>query len=305
MAGHGSSDNAASYGVYAFGLLPGWTALRDSISLIVYYGAELDMSGCTALVLSQSGRTPDVVEYARQAKLRGAYVVAFTNDPASELAREADAVLELRAGVERAVAATKTYSNQLAALGLLAAHAAGEGDAFGDGIRAVVETMPAFMRSIEARIGAVATPFAYAGRMFVVGRGAEFATAREIALKLLETCRIAAEPLTATDLAHGPIAALDSLFPVWAIASDDATLPAVVEAIARAREAGATIIASGDAAESIPGAEYVLPSPRAASPLLAPLVSIVPGQLFAWALARARGLDPDAPRGLSKVTLAR
>src|SRR5688572_22414351 len=85
LVGHGSSDNAASYGVYAFGLLPGWTALRDSISLTVYYGAELDMSGCTALALSQSGRTPDVVEYARRAKKRGAYVVAITNDPSSEL----------------------------------------------------------------------------------------------------------------------------------------------------------------------------------------------------------------------------
>jgi glucosamine--fructose-6-phosphate aminotransferase (isomerizing) len=141
--------------------------------------------------------------------------------------------------------------------------------------------------------------------MFVVGRGAEFATAREIALKLLETCRVAAEPLTATDLAHGPVAALDSMFPVWAIASDDATLPTVVEAVERAREAGATIVASGSAAGAIPGAEHVLSGPPAPSPLLAPLLSIVPGQLFAGALARARGLDPDAPRGLQKVTLAR
>ena len=305
MVGHGSSDNAASYGVYAFGLLPRWTALRDSISLTVYYGAELDMSGCTVLALSQSGRTPDVVEYTRQAKSRGAYTVAVTNDPASELALEADAVLELRAGHEHAVAATKTYSNQIAALGLLAAHAAGQGREFVDGLCAVAETMPAFSRSLEARIGSVARPFAYAGRMFVVGRGAEFATAREIALKLLETCRIAAEPLTATDLAHGPVAALDSLFPVWAIASDDPTLPAVVEAVERAREAGATIVASGSAAASIPHAQYMLSSPRTTSPLLAPLLSVVPGQLFAWALARARGLDPDEPRGLSKVTLAR
>ncbi len=305
MVGHGSSDNAASYGVYAFGLLPHWTSLRDSISLTVYYGAELDMSGCTALALSQSGRTPDVVEYLRQAKRRGAFTVAVTNDASSELAREADAVLELRAGHEQAVAATKTYTNQLAALGLLAAHAAGEGDAFADGIRGVAETMSELTASVEKRIANVARPFAYAGRMFVVGRGAEFSTAREIALKLLETCRIAAEPLTATDLAHGPVAALDPLFPVWAIASDDATLPAVVEAVERAREAGATIVASGDAAESIPGADYVLASPRTGSPLLSPLLSILPGQLFAWALSRARGLDPDTPRGLSKVTLAR
>ena len=304
MVGHGSSDNAASYGVYAFGLLPRWTSLRDSISLTVYYGAELDMSGCTALALSQSGRTPDVVEYARRVKQRGAYVVAFTNDPSSELASEADAVLALAAGPEQAVAATKTYMNQVAALGLLAAHSAGEGKTFADGVRATVETMRDFIASVEARIASVAMPFAYAGRMFVVGRGLEFATAREIALKLLETCQVAAEPLTATDLAHGPVAAIDSLFPVWAIASDDATLPAVVEAVERARGAGATIVASGSAADAL-AADYVLPSPRATSPLLSPLLSIVPGQLFASALARARGLDPDTPRGLSKVTLAR
>jgi glucosamine--fructose-6-phosphate aminotransferase (isomerizing) len=305
MVGHGSSDNAASYGVYAFGLLPHWTALRDSISLTVYYGAELDMSGCTVLALSQSGRTPDVVDYARRARGRGAYTVAVTNDPSSELAEFADAVLELRAGPEQAVAATKTYTNQLAALGLLAAHAAGKGEAFAEEVRAIAAALPQLVLSLEARIANVAIPFAYAGRMFVVGRGPEFATAREIALKLLETCRIAAEPLTATDLAHGPVAALDSLFPVWAIASDDSTLPAVLEAVERARAAGATIVASGTAAEAIPGAQYVLPSPPASSPLLAPISSIVPGQLFAGALARARGLDPDTPRGLSKVTLAR
>jgi glucosamine--fructose-6-phosphate aminotransferase (isomerizing) len=141
--------------------------------------------------------------------------------------------------------------------------------------------------------------------MFVVGRGAEFATAREIALKLLETCRIAAEPITATDLAHGPVAALDPLFPVWLIASADKTLPAVLEAAARAREAGATIVASGSKAEAITGADYVLVTPAPAAPLLAPILSVVPGQLFAWAVARAKGLDPDHPRGLTKVTLAK
>ena len=122
MVGHGSSDNAASYGMYAFGLLPRWTALRDSISLTVYYGAELDMTGCTALALSQSGRTPDVVDYLQRARTRGAYTVAITNDPTSELAAAAEAVLPLCAGVEQAVAATKTYTNQVAALGLLAAY---------------------------------------------------------------------------------------------------------------------------------------------------------------------------------------
>ena len=305
MVGHGSSDNAASYGVYAFGLLPGWTALRDSISLTVYYGAELDVTGSTVLALSQSGRTPDVVEYVRLARGRGAFTVALTNDVDSELAAVADAVLPLGAGAERAVAATKTYSNQVAALGLLAAYAAGQGEAFADGLRSLATKLTRLIETTEAGITSMAIPFAYAGRMFVVGRGVEFATAREIALKLLETCRVAAEPLTATDLAHGPVAALDPLFPVWVIAADDATLPAVLEAVERARSAGATIVASGSAADAIQGADYVLPTPKPPLPLLAPLLSVVPGQLFAWALARARGLDPDEPRGLTKVTLAR
>ena len=100
MVGHGSSDNAASYGVYAFGLLPGWTALRDSISLTVYYGAALDMTGSTVLALSQSGRTPDVVDYVERARRSGAFTVAITNDPASALAAAADSVLPLEAGAE-------------------------------------------------------------------------------------------------------------------------------------------------------------------------------------------------------------
>ncbi len=305
MVGHGSSDNAASYGVYAFGLLPGWTALRDSISLTVYYGAQLDLSTSTVLGLSQSGRTPDVVEYVRRARDSGAFTVAITNDPESELASIAEAVLPLRAGDEHAVAATKTYLNQVAALGLLAAHAAGAGDRYVEAFRATAVQLRSLVAELESRITTVALPFAFAGRMFVVGRGAEFASAREIALKLLETCRVAAEPLTATDLAHGPVAALDPLFPVWAIASDDETLPAVLEAATRAAEAGATIIASGNAADAVTGADYLLPVPKTSLPLLSPLLSIAPGQLFAWALARTKGLDPDEPRGLTKVTLAR
>jgi glucosamine--fructose-6-phosphate aminotransferase (isomerizing) len=305
MVGHGSSDNATSYGVYAFGLLPGWTALRDSISLVVYYGAELEMSGSTVLALSQSGRTQDVVEYVERVRERGAFTVAITNDPNSALARAAEETLLLSAGPELAVAATKTYVNTLAALGLLAAHSAGAGERFASDLQATSELMRSMTPELEARIASVALPFAFAGRMFVVGRGAEYSTVREIALKLLETCRVAAEPLTATAFAHGPVAALDSLFPVWAITPDDATLPAVVEAIARARHAGATVIASGSAAQTVTGSDYVLPVPAPPSPLLSPLLSVVPGQLFAWALARAKGLDPDEPRGLSKVTLAR
>jgi len=305
MVGHGSSDNATSYGVYAFGLLPGWTALRDSIALTAYYDARLDMSGSTVIALSQSGRTPDVIDYLGRARKAGAYTVALTNDVSSDLAGEAEAVLPLAAGPERAVAASKTYLNQIAGLGLFAAYAAGEGRRFAVGIRATADLLEELMPTLEPRVRMVALPFASVGRMFVVGRGIEFATAREIALKLLETCRVAAEPLTATALQHGPVAALDPLFPVWTIASEDETLPAVIEAAERVRAVGATLVASGDAADRLVGAAYLLPVPKPPVPLLSPLLSVVPGQLFAAALARARGLDPDHPVGLSKVTLAR
>jgi glucosamine--fructose-6-phosphate aminotransferase (isomerizing) len=305
MVGHGSSDNAASYGVYAFGLLPRWTAIRDSITLTVYFHSGPDLSGSTVLALSQSGQTPDVVEYVHRARAAGAFTVAITNEPSSELASAAEAMLPLAAGEERAVAATKTYLNQLAALGLLAAHAASRGAEFGEHLRATADRLAPLIDELEVGIPMLALPFAFVGRMFVIGRGPEFATAREIALKLLETCRIAAEPLTATDLAHGPIAALDSQFPVWTIASDDETLPAVLEAAERARAAGGTLIASGTAAHRVEGAACVVPVPAPTLPVCSPLLSVAAGQLFAWAVARAKGLDPDRPNGLTKITLAR
>jgi glucosamine--fructose-6-phosphate aminotransferase (isomerizing) len=305
FVGHGSSDNAATYGVYAFGLLAGWTALRDSIALSVYFDAAIDLHGSTVIGMSQSGQTPDVVEYVRRARARGAFTVAVTNDPSSELAQIAEAVLPLSAGPERAVAATKTYTNQVAALALLAAHCGGRGDEVASAIRNVADSLAPALPTLEEQANRAALAFAYVGRMFVIGRGPEFATAREIALKLLETCKTAAWPLTATDLSHGPVAVLDPLFPVWAIASRDETLPAVQEAVARVQEFGATVLASGDAAAAITGADYVLPVPEPELALLSPLVSVVPGQLFASALARAKGFDPDSPRGLSKVTLAR
>ena len=137
----------------------------------------------------------------------------------------------------------------------------------------------------------------------VIGRGIEFATAREIALKLSETCRLLAEPLTTTALAHGPVAGLGPQSPVWVVASDDPCLPSALEAAARARQAGSPLIASGDAATRVAGAGIRLRTPTAPEPILAPVISVVPGQLFAWALALARGLDPDNPARLQKVTV--
>jgi glucosamine--fructose-6-phosphate aminotransferase (isomerizing) len=304
LVGHGSSDAAASYGVYAFGLLPGWTAVRDSISLSVYYGAEVDFSSSVVVGLSQSGRTPDVVAYVERARQRGAFTIAVTNEAGSELARVAEVTLPLHAGQERAVAASKTLLNTFAALALLAGCAAGRGEEVATGMHEVAVLMREALPGLEAAVTPIATTFAYVGRMYVIGRGIELGTAREIALKLTETCRIAAEPVTSTDLSHGPIAAVDAMFPVWTIASLDECLPALVAAAELARKAGATLVASGSAADKVDGAEFRLPVPQAPLSVLSPLLSVVPGQLFAAALARAKGLDADQPVGLTKVTLA-
>ena len=160
------------------------------------------MSGSTVIALSQSGRTPDVLEYVIRARRAGAFTVAITNDPDSDLAVAAEAVLPLEAGPELAVAATKTYLNQLGALGLLAAHVAGRGEDFAGAIEEAAELLERHLSALESAASQIAVPFASVGRMFAIGRGPEFATAREIALKLLETCYIADRKSTRLNSSH-------------------------------------------------------------------------------------------------------
>jgi glucosamine--fructose-6-phosphate aminotransferase (isomerizing) len=302
LVGHGSSDNAASYAVYAFGLIASWTAFRDSMSLPVYYGSDVSLQGSTVVALSQSGQTPDVVAYVERARERGAYTVAVTNDLGSALAQAAETGLPLAAGDEHAMPATKTYTAEIAGLALLAACAGGQRADYVDGVLDVADRMEGALPSLDRETRSLAQHLSSADRLFAVGRGPEFATARELSLKLLETCRIAAGPLSATDLSHGPVAALDDSFVLWAVATRDPSLPAVHEAVRRAARTGATIVVSGNAAEEFDRVAHVVPVPEAVLPLLAPLLSIVPGQLFARALAEARGLDPDRPSGITKVT---
>ena len=230
--------------------------MRDSISLSVYYGAEVDLRGSLVLGLSQSGQTPDVLEYVERARARGAFTIAITNEPDSSLATPPTrAAARGRAGArdrgdedlhepDRRARAPRGLRRRAGR------RARGRHPPHGRDL--LEELLPA----LERRVAELASSLAFVGRMFVIGRGTEFATAREISLKLLETCRVAAEPLTATDLIHGPVAAIDGLFPVWTIASADESLPAVREAAARARAAGAMLIASGTGAHEIAAAEH-------------------------------------------------
>lgn len=303
LVAHGSSDNAAAYGVYAFSLLAGLTAFRESISLLTYYGTAPDLRDSLVVAVSQSGRTPDVVDYVEAARGRAVLTVGVTNDASSPLAEAADAVVPLEAGPELAVAATKTYSSSLASLALLAGALGSRLSQTADGLRRSAALIDDAIPGLEREVAGTAALVQATGQLVVIGRGVEFATAREIALKLSETCQLLAEPLTSTALAHGPVARLGPGSPVWVVASNDPCLPSALEAAARARQAGAPLIASGDACERVAGAGIRLRTPAAPLPILAPMISVVPGQLFAWALALARGLDPDRPAGLSKVTV--
>ncbi len=303
LVAHGSSDNAAAYGVYAFSLLAGLTAFRESISLLTYYATAPDLRDSIVVAISQSGRTPDVVEYVEAARGRALLTIALTNEADSPLADASDVVVPLHAGREEAIAATKTYTTSLAALALLAGAMGGDVEGMAAAVVRCAELIETAIPVLEQDVAGTAALVQAASQLVVIGRGVEFATAREIALKLSETCGLLAEPLTSTDLAHGPVAGLGPHSPVWVVASDDPCLPSALEAAARARRAGAPLIASGDACDRVAGAGIRIPTPSAPRPILAPILSVVPGQLFAWALALARGLDPDSPVGLSKVTV--
>ncbi len=304
MAGHGTSDNAATFAVYAVALLTGWTAVRDSISLSVYHRVRRDARGDVAVALSQSGETPDVAGWLAAMRAAGALGVAVTNAPGSTLGREADIVLPLLAGEERSIAATKTYTAQLAVLARVAAYAGSQGRAFDDALGVTAQRAQEALDALEPRMAGAASELAGTTRMFVAGRGPEYATAREVALKLTELCQVAAVALTTTDLAHGPVAAVDPSVPVWISVADDPVLPAALEAVRRVQETGAPLLAAGSAAGAVEGASRVFAVPAAGHPALAPLLSVLPGQLFARGLAEAKDLDPGAPRNLRKVTTA-
>jgi glucosamine--fructose-6-phosphate aminotransferase (isomerizing) len=305
VAAHGTSDHAGIYASYVLRALRGWTVVRDSMSMPLYYGSPAARPGELAIGISQSGETPDVVAWLQRARQDGATTLAITNGAGSSLAQAADHVLHVGAGAERSIAATKTYTGTLAAIALLAGHLAGRGAELAAALAATAGAADVLLGGLDAVVAPVATALAGIDRMYLVARGIELATANEVALKLTEVCYLGAKAMSATAMAHGPVAALDADVPLWAIAAPDATLPAVAEAARRARDAGAPVIASGPAAGALEGAAFALPVPAPPTePLLSPLLSVLPGQAFAWALARAKGIDPGTPRHLRKVTAA-
>ena len=290
----GSSDHAATYLKYAVELLAGVPVASVGPSVASVYGRPLRLGGAACVGISQSGRSPDIVEMMRAAGAGGALTVAITNFDDSPMAQASAHCLPLRAGVEQSVAATKTFvTSVLAGLALVA-----EWQEDGP-LLAAIETIPeAFEAALALDWSPLAARMARAQSGFVLGRGPAFAIANECALKLKETCGLHAEAYSAAEVLHGPAAIVQAQFPVLALAVEDAAQAGVVQTAERLAAQGADVFVTAAAAKGC----VTLPSVGGLHPLVAPLVLAVGFYGFVEALARRRGFDPDTPPYLRKVT---
>lgn len=294
FVGRGSSDNAAVLGRYATELASHRPAGLSAPSLYTRYGASVDYSGYLAVGLSQSGATPEIVAACERLRARGARVVAITNDATSALAAVSDLVLSTEAGEELAVPATKTVTSQMALVLVLAG-------ALGDGLAGMdaLDRLPAAVSAVlddPLPADALAASWAARDRLVVAARGLQYAAALETALKVKETSRMFAEGISIADLLHGPIAALDEGLPVLVVDGGDPTATDRRQLAERLVESGVPV------ATCSPEPTSSLPMPEGLPEALYPVVATVRGQQLAYHLSIARGLDPDHPAGLTKVT---
>jgi glucosamine--fructose-6-phosphate aminotransferase (isomerizing) len=300
LAARGSSDNAARYGQYLLGAVNGLPVALATPSLFTLYRRPPCLADALVVAVSQSGQSPDIVAVVEEGRRQGALTLAVTNDPTSPLARAAEWVVPLHAGAERSVAATKTYTASLLALGMLSAALAGDEEMFAalrtvpEAIRQVVSSAPTICRASER--------YRYMEACVVVSRGYNYATAYEIALKLKELTYVLAEPYSSADFQHGPVALVEKGFPVIAVVPEGAVTAEMVDFLRRLREREAELVVISAREEVLSLAQTPLPLPEGIPEWLSPMVAVVPGQLFALGLTQARGLDPDQPRGLQKVT---
>lgn len=292
----GTSDHAALYGAYLAEIRLGLPAALASPSAVTVYGARPDLRDALVVGVSQSGGSSDLVEVVRAARESGAHTLAITNNADSPLAQAAELHLDVVAGHERAVAATKTYTAELLALLMLI-----EGVRAGDGHlpageRAELDRLPELAATVLADPTAteLAPRYRFAGRVVTTGRGYAYPTAREAALKLMETSYLAALAFSGADLLHGPLAMADPDVPVLAVVGSGPGGTAMREVLAKLGERRADVVGIGPA--------ETLRTPEV-DERYAPMLDILVLQRLALALALARGENPDAPRGLKKITV--
>ncbi|MEV8324802.1 SIS domain-containing protein [Kitasatospora sp. NPDC056731] len=297
LTARGTSDNAALYAKYLIEILLGKPAGLTSMSTTTAYGAKPDLTDVLVVTVSQSGGSPDLVASTKAAREAGAITLAVTNNASSPLAEVSEFHIDVLAGPEKALPATKTYTAELLALYLLV-----EGLRGGDG--AAAKELPGLAAGVLARhaeVKALAERYRFAQRLVITSRGYGYPTAREAALKLMETTYIPASPFSGADLLHGPLAMVDNVSPVIAIVPDGKGGEALQPVLDRLRGRGADLVVVGQQAQvDAASAGFVLPAgvPEEVQPIL----EILPLQLLAYEVTIARGQDPDAPRALAKVT---
>ena len=303
----GTSDNAAVYGSYLIQAFGGRLTTLAQPSIATTYRSRLDLSGVLAVALSQSGQTEEIVESLAWARDCGARTLAITNGAGSALAEAAEVAFLTEAGGERAVPATKTFTTQLAALAVLAIGLGAELDPrelqnVPAEVQAMLEESADRSAGLSADLEGMVAELAGVHGVVVSGRGLAYSAALELALKLKEACYLHAMGLSYADLLHGPIAVVDADTPAIILAADSGpTLDGSVDLARRVAGAGARAYGIGGGDRLAAVCTRALPGPRLPE-WLAPIGLIVPGQLLTEALSLRLGIDPDSPRGLSKIT---
>jgi len=301
LCARGTSDNAARFGRYLLEITTGIPVSLAAASVYTLYDANVNLRDALVLAISQSGESTDTNLVLARARAQGALTIGITNEPKSTLAGLAEHVLLVRARREKSVAATKTYTGQVLLLYVLAW-------ALGGKIRlADLERLPELVNlalSLEAEIAALSERYRFMNHAVVVGRGFNYANAFEFALKLMETCYVVAERFSSADFLHGPIALVEPNFPVFLFAPCGVTWPSLGEMLDKLRglKAETVVVCDRGNLEADIKATRTIRLPRKLSDLLTPIPYIVPAQIFAASLAAQKGLDPDRPRTLSKVT---
>jgi glutamine---fructose-6-phosphate transaminase (isomerizing) len=301
IAARGTSDHAAVYAQYVLGVRHRLTVGLGTPSIVSIYGAAPDVRDALVIGISQSGASPDIVAVIAEARAQRAPTIAITNEPDSALAAAADRTIALGAGPERAIAATKTYTAELLVVALLSA-ALADDSADRAAVAAIPDTLARAL-DLEPEIERIALDQAATTRALVIARGFEYATAREWALKLKELARVFADPYSSADFQHGPLTLVEPGVPVLAVVRSGAPGADLTTLLGRLRsELGGDLMVVSDHAPALDLATWPVPLPAGTPEWLGPIVSIVAGQLHALHLTRARGLDPERPRNLNKIT---
>ncbi len=297
LAARGSSDNAALFGRYLLEMTTGIPVSLSAPSVFTLYKAKLRLKRALVIGVSQSGEGVDINLVLESAKANGAFTVGITNEPASTLAKIADETLLIHAGREKSVAATKTYTGQMLHFYMLAA-------AIGDQ-RLNYQQIPELTQKaleLKAEVEAIVQRYAFMENCVVVGRGVNYGNSYELALKLMETCYVVAERFSSADFFHGPLAIVERRFPIVLFAPAGVTHAGSVDLLHRLKELHADCLAITNSTEIAKLSSRSLMLAADIPENLTPIPFAIPAQLFAAYLSEAKGLDPDAPRSLTKVT---